>query len=281
MDALTQLVEQHDGKVIKDEDNSIAQLELDVTRVIKDREKKKKITSRTSSLDSSCPPGSPFQNNPLLVSHDYAKSPLMEDVEITEEEGEVSKVVDGLKVEAAAAAAEPQNQNVDAISNFDPRTRELFEPHRFAPKDLLSLLRTIETDIHKCNDTLRDETEKRKKHKIDDCRYLFTVFIYNYVKFYYFTLLPPRNFRRVHDYDEFITTFLAMLADRGQLGDLLEHGMNLTNTKKKIPSLNTSNGSSNGNSSGHKNKKSNKDLNTSAAGGKPRQKCRGRPKKKK
>jgi ubiquitin carboxyl-terminal hydrolase BAP1 len=35
--------------------------------------------------------------------------------------------------------------------------------------------------------SLRDENEKRKKHKIDDCR-------------------------RVHDYDEFITTFVSMLA---------------------------------------------------------------------
>jgi hypothetical protein len=201
VDALTQLVEQHDGKVIKDEDNSIAQLELDVTRVIKDREKKKKITSRTSSLDSSCPPGSPFQNNPLLVSHDYAKSPLMEDVEITEEEGEVSKVVDGLKVEAAAAAAEPQNQNVDAISNFDPRTRELFEPHRFAPKDLLSLLRTIETDIHKCNDTLRDETEKRKSTKLTTAG--------TYLQFSYITTL---NFIILHYFPRAILgEFMTMM----------------------------------------------------------------------
>ena len=34
--------------------------------------------------------------------------------------------------------------------------------------------------------------------------------------------------RRVHDYDEFIQTFLAMLAERGHLGDLLEHSLNLT-----------------------------------------------------
>jgi hypothetical protein len=33
--------------------------------------------SRGSSLDSQ-PPRSPFQSNPLLTAHDYAKSPLME-----------------------------------------------------------------------------------------------------------------------------------------------------------------------------------------------------------
>jgi hypothetical protein len=37
--------------------------------------------------------------------------------------------------------------------------------------------------------SLRDENEKRKKHKIDDCR-------------------------RVHDYTEFIATFVSMLADQ-------------------------------------------------------------------
>ena len=31
---------------------------------------------------------------------------------------------------------------------FDPQHAQLFEPHSFAPKDLLSLLRTIESDMH-------------------------------------------------------------------------------------------------------------------------------------
>ena len=64
IDALTQLVEQHDGRVSKlndKSDNTIEQLEIDVTRVLKEKKLKKKISSRTSSLDSSCPPGSPFQ----------------------------------------------------------------------------------------------------------------------------------------------------------------------------------------------------------------------------
>ena len=99
-DALTQLVEQHDGKSVnnalkcedvEEEEHSketIDQLEQDVTRVLKERNAvmKKKITSRTSSLDSSCPPGSPFQMNPQLMSHDYAKSPLMEDIEAEDSE---------------------------------------------------------------------------------------------------------------------------------------------------------------------------------------------------
>ena len=64
INALTHLVEQHDGRTSKHidkDDKAIEQLEIDVTRVLKERKLKKKISSRTSSLDSSCPPGSPFQ----------------------------------------------------------------------------------------------------------------------------------------------------------------------------------------------------------------------------
>ena len=262
IEALTQLVEQHDGKPpIKNEEDSkevLDQLEQDVTRVLKERSAvmKKKITSRTSSLDSSCPPGSPFQNNPQLMSHDYAKSPLMEDIEMDETtyEDNSKPVVNGDAKKHDAGEVEVVDISEEsAITAFDPRTKELFEPHRFAPKDLLTLLKTIESDIHSCNDTLRDEMEKRKKHRIDDCR-------------------------RVHDYDEFITTFIAMLAERGHLGDLLEHGMNISNstTKKKILSSNSNNGMTNGSSSSGRQKSSNNKLSK-----KHNKKARGRPKCKK
>lgn len=249
VDALTYLVEQHDGRSLKreadDEEEGIEQLEVDVTRVLKEKSAvlKKKISSRTSSLDSSCPPGSPFQNNPQLMSHDYAKSPLVEE---DEEEDEMKEE----DVEAEVIEIDDD----DEISKFDPRTKELFEPHKFAPKDLLTLLKTIEADIHSCNDVLRDETEKRKKHRVDDCR-------------------------RVHDYDEFVTTFLAMLAEQGHLGDLLEHSMNLTSTaSKKKPSITSNTTSSNGSTSTHTKSKSSKNSSFSK---KRNAKCRGRPKKKK
>merc|ERR1711997_36939 len=129
----------------------------------------------------------------------------------------------------------------DAISKFDPRTKQLFEPHKFAPKDLLILLKTIEADENEMKILLRDENEKRKKHRVDDSR-------------------------RVHDYDQFIQTFLAMLAERGHLGDLLEHSLNPTGSstagthKKKHSSIN-SNGQSNGsNSANGKSKNKNKKL---------------------
>jgi len=52
---------------------------------------------------------------------------------------------------------------------------------------------------------LREENEKRNKYKIDDCR-------------------------RTHNYDQFICTFLTMLAQKGILADLVQQHLG---TQKK------------------------------------------------
>ncbi|KAG8198763.1 hypothetical protein JTE90_023525 [Oedothorax gibbosus] len=85
----------------------------------------------------------------------------------------------------------------DQLSKFIGKKPQLIEPHRFAPKDLLALLKTVETEIEICELNLHDEVEKRKKYKVDDCR-------------------------RTHNYDQFICTFLSMLAEQGKLADLVE-----------------------------------------------------------
>ena len=253
--------------------------------------------SRTNSLESNgtgVAPGSPFQNNPLLVSHDYSKSPMlidqdneetqeditanedaMEGIEIdakdstiqtksvidndniitcgvdenvsTSESGEMTK----LKQEKTMNEDVPKSErnitkinehlseeNVDIkqdsvnidkkeyetndVSLFDPKLSRLNSPQRFSPSSLLSLLRNIEVDISDCRSVLKEANERRRRHAIDDCR-------------------------RSHDYDQFITAFLSMLAERGHLGDLLEHGISVA--KKKYQSTNGTNNVS-GNSAG-------------------------------
>ena len=93
------------------------------------------------------------------MSHDYAKSPLMEDVHNNEDN------LSEPKDEIIEIDLEPTDE---AITKFDPRTKQLFEPHKFAPKDLLILLKTIEADENEMKILLRDENEKRKKHRVDD-----------------------------------------------------------------------------------------------------------------
>ncbi|CAH1784373.1 unnamed protein product [Owenia fusiformis] len=73
----------------------------------------------------------------------------------------------------------------------------------FTPKDLLALLKNVENEILQCENNLRDEVEKRNKYKIDDCR-------------------------RTHNYDQFICTFLSMLAEQGHLANLVEEHMSVS-----------------------------------------------------
>lgn len=72
----------------------------------------------------------------------------------------------------------------------------LGEANGFSPKDMLALLNNLETEITSTEQLLSDENDKRNMFKVDDCR-------------------------RTHNYDEFICTFLSMLAHEGALGELL------------------------------------------------------------
>ena len=67
-----------------------------------------------------------FQNNPQLMSHDYAKSPLMEDVHNNDDTATGETIDEVIEVDPV--------ETDEAISKFDPRTKQLFEPHKFAPK---------------------------------------------------------------------------------------------------------------------------------------------------
>ena len=52
--------------------------------------------------------------------------------------------------------------------NFDAQNVQLNEPYSFSPKDLVSILRSIKTDIFYPENQIRDEAEKRKKFRTDD-----------------------------------------------------------------------------------------------------------------
>uniref|UniRef100_H2LAD3 ubiquitinyl hydrolase 1 n=1 Tax=Oryzias latipes TaxID=8090 RepID=H2LAD3_ORYLA len=73
---------------------------------------------------------------------------------------------------------------------------------RYSPKELLALLKCVEADIANYEVYLKEEVEKRKKYKIDDQR-------------------------RTHNYDEFICTFISMLAQEGMLASLVEQNISV------------------------------------------------------
>lgn len=92
--------------------------------------------------------------------------------------------------------------------------KDLLEPHTFAPQDLLALLRNLEKEIDLSESNLRDENDKRHRYKVDDCR-------------------------RTHNYDEFICTFLSMLAEQGKLADLVQQHL-LVNSRRSSGGPNAS-----------------------------------------
>ncbi|XP_046652742.1 ubiquitin carboxyl-terminal hydrolase calypso-like [Daphnia pulicaria] len=79
------------------------------------------------------------------------------------------------------------------------------QKQRFGSRDLMALLKSLEKEIDTYEVLLAEEIEKRKKYRVDHCR-------------------------RTHNYDEFICTFLSMLAERGTLASLVEQ--NTTRRKR-------------------------------------------------
>uniref|UniRef100_A0A8C6R1I6 Ubiquitin carboxyl-terminal hydrolase n=1 Tax=Nannospalax galili TaxID=1026970 RepID=A0A8C6R1I6_NANGA len=82
------------------------------------------------------------------------------------------------------------------------RHSEPLSGEKYSPKELLALLKCVEAEIANYEACLKEEVEKRKKFKIDDQR-------------------------RTHNYDEFICTFISMLAQEGMLANLVEQNISV------------------------------------------------------
>ncbi|KAM8758809.1 ubiquitin carboxyl-terminal hydrolase BAP1 isoform 3-T3 [Rhynchonycteris naso] len=82
------------------------------------------------------------------------------------------------------------------------RPGEVLSGEKYSPKELLALLKCVEAEIANYEACLKEEVEKRKKFKIDDQR-------------------------RTHNYDEFICTFISMLAQEGMLANLVEQNISV------------------------------------------------------
>lgn len=83
------------------------------------------------------------------------------------------------------------------VEKIDPKLcskyPELFEPHTFAPKDLLALLKNLEHEISICETSLRDENDKRNKYKVQ----LFLFFLQNFFFFSFLSNLKKLFLKRI------------------------------------------------------------------------------------
>ncbi|XP_013885945.1 ubiquitin carboxyl-terminal hydrolase BAP1 isoform X2 [Austrofundulus limnaeus] len=120
---------------------------------------------------------------------------------------------DGLKEEEEGASVEVKKEEEDKDgAEVKPGKEKLNSTEsgadskplgdKYSPKELLALLKYVEADIANYEVSLKEEVEKRKKYKIDDQR-------------------------RTHNYDEFICTFISMLAQEGMLASLVEQNISV------------------------------------------------------
>lgn len=165
------------------------------------------------------------RDQPALDGHNYAKSPLMEahspalssGSSTTDTASEVGSAFNSPVRASPPGSSPPPPPTTQSSSTAAPAGSgdierlvvvRLGEEHPFAPHDLLALLKTVEAEIGACESALKDEVDKRRKYVVDDCR-------------------------RTHNYDQFICTFLSMLAEQGKLADLVEQ--QLQPKRKTLP----------------------------------------------
>lgn len=93
----------------------------------------------------------------------------------------------------------------------------MFESTAFSSNYLCTLLANLENEISVTQQHLDDENDKRHKYKVSwaiklvDRKILPKLFSFK-----------VDDCRRTHNYDEFITTFLTMLAQEGALSELVQ-----------------------------------------------------------
>ncbi|XP_022916742.1 ubiquitin carboxyl-terminal hydrolase calypso [Onthophagus taurus] len=177
----------------------------------------------TSSTDTSSEVGSAF-NSPTTAWNWTApqNSPSSRDFKrfvVLKMPNDESKEKIGININGKRINEESQKKSYntgharvrtsDGDTVVAEKKNELLETHTFAPQDLLALLRNLEHEICLCEMNLKDENDKQNKYKIDDCR-------------------------RTYNYDEFICTFLSMLAEQGKLADLVEQHL-ITKRPNAVP----------------------------------------------
>ncbi|XP_045600724.1 ubiquitin carboxyl-terminal hydrolase calypso isoform X1 [Procambarus clarkii] len=141
-------------------------------------------------------------NNQTLSSESYESSALGSDINLKQDGNDVK---------------DDTEYDTRYKSDWDSDYTKSLEDGTFAPTDLLTLVNVLGTEITSCENLLKDELDKRKRYKIDDSR-------------------------RTHNYDQFIITFLAMLAEQGKMGDLVKQQLQ-PSRKRPAPAPTTPRGS--------------------------------------
>ncbi|CAG5135492.1 unnamed protein product [Candidula unifasciata] len=190
-----------------DESSGVKQEQMDTTEASCDPHMKLPVKVENCLESTSALPGSEGGGSnvadvtkPLSIETKFNTSPCAASSESTDTASEIGSVFSSPgSLNTSSCQSSPQFSDGNTTGGH-PHKRKRRSSHAFTPKDLLDLLKNVENEIAICENHLKEENEKRKKYKIDACR-------------------------RTHNYDQFIMTFLKMLAEQGLLGDLMEENM--------------------------------------------------------
>uniref|UniRef100_A0A182Y9D1 Clustered mitochondria protein homolog n=1 Tax=Anopheles stephensi TaxID=30069 RepID=A0A182Y9D1_ANOST len=192
-------------------------------------EKKETSSSSASASGSSRPLGvslkkEPDDSTPVKLSDEYSELLAIKEEKQPDQPSSSSSVSVSKELESFVSMNN-SSDSVEIIGETEVK-QEREDPTppsppssfigagTFSPKDLLSLLKNLESEITITEQHLCDENEKRERFKLDDCR-------------------------RTHNYDEFICTFLSMLAHQGVLAELVSQDL-IASRKPSMGGIQTS-----------------------------------------
>lgn len=157
--------------------------------------------SSSSSTDTSSEIGSAF-NSPNNTSCDNTDERINQMIvcKVFRKPKPESTATNDLSSPPPLCSTAQTNSSPQSLSSDSPPVRSGAPTKAFTAVDLVALLKNLEVDISSTENNLKEELENRRKYRIDDSR-------------------------RTHDYDQFITTFLAMLAERRKLVELVERDL--------------------------------------------------------
>ncbi|CAI6354490.1 unnamed protein product [Macrosiphum euphorbiae] len=185
--------------------NTNRELTLEVVHTLKlDIGKKKKRENDNDQLPSKCVK----KKNSLIprTSKDNNKEKTSPEsnniVESSTDLSEGEKSPRDMKSVCLETGAMSQQREISSSQSSDEEKKndqklENIKCYPLSFQDLVQLVKNLELEININTGILKEENEQRNKYKIDDCR-------------------------RTHNYNQFISTFLAMLAEQRILPDLIQ-----------------------------------------------------------
>ncbi|KAK1800054.1 hypothetical protein P4O66_006552, partial [Electrophorus voltai] len=131
--------------------------------------------------------------------------------------------------EQEGPSAEPKHDeegrvlSAESQAFTEPETLTKSHGEKYTPKELLALLKYVEADIANYEVCLKEEVEKRKKYKASLC----DLHAPCRTEAQKLMMKGIDDQRRTHNYDEFICTFISMLAQEGMLASLVEQNISV------------------------------------------------------